>query len=78
MNDDALAPSLDVAVTYRADLYQASGVLAMQLAILLGQALDRIRAHIISTSERLSSIAADIIAHRLRLPDDGEQSEREV
>lgn len=73
-----LAPELDEAVNFRAQIYQASGVVAVQLEIEPAEALARIRAHAYSAGEPLATVAADILAHRLRLPDDRDRPEVEV
>jgi hypothetical protein len=65
-----LAPGLDDAVAYRAEIYQASGMIAIQLQISATEALIRMRAHAFSTDRPLSAVAADIVARRLRLADD--------
>ncbi|MET0147126.1 MAG: GAF and ANTAR domain-containing protein [Ilumatobacteraceae bacterium] len=65
-----LADALDDAIAYRAEVYQASGMLAVQLSIPPAEALLRIRAYAFAASRPLDSVATDILAHRLRLPDD--------
>jgi hypothetical protein len=61
---------LDLAVAYRAEIYQASGMASVQLKISPAEALARIRAHAFSTGRPVATIAADIVARRLRLEDD--------
>ena len=65
-----LAPGLDEAVQYRAEIYQASGMIAVQLAIPASEALLRIRAHAFARDRTVAESAADIVARRLRLDDD--------
>jgi hypothetical protein len=65
-----LAPGLDVAVAYRAEIYQASGMVAVQLQIHPSEALVRIRGHAFAHDLSVGVVAAEIVAHRLRLPDD--------
>lgn len=65
-----LAPELDVAVAYRAEIYQASGMVAVQLRIHPSEALVRIRGHAFAHDLPVGVVAADIVARRLRLPDD--------
>lgn len=81
LQDDAapgtLAPGLDDAVQYRAEIYQASGMVAIQLSIPAAEALLRIRAHAFAHDQTVAETAADIVARRVRLPND-HQSEREV
>jgi hypothetical protein len=65
-----LASGLDDAVTYRAEIYQASGMVAIQLRIPAPDALLRIRAHAFATDRTLGDVAADIVARQLRLDND--------
>ena len=65
-----LAPELDVAVAYRAEIYQASGMVAVQLQIPASEALVRIRGHAFAHDLPVGVVASDIVARRLRLPDD--------
>ncbi|MBI5089881.1 MAG: GAF and ANTAR domain-containing protein [Actinobacteria bacterium] len=67
---DSLAAGLDDAVAYRAEIYQASGVIAIQLQIPPAEALARMRAHAFANDRRLADVAADIVGRRLRLGDD--------
>ena len=68
--DGSLASELDVVVAYRAEIYQASGMVAVQLQISPAEALLRIRGHAFAHDIPVSAVAADIVARRLRLPDD--------
>jgi hypothetical protein len=74
LQDDALpgtlAAGLDDAVQYRAQIYQAAGMVAIQLSIPVEEALLRIRAHAFANAEPVGRIASDIVARRLRLPND--------
>ena len=74
LQDDApvgvLAPGLEKAVTYRAEIHQASGMVAVQLQIPVAEALLRIRGHAFSTSRTVGAVAADIVGRRVRLADD--------
>ena len=65
-----LAPGLEDAVKYRAEIYQASGMIAIQLAIPPSEALLRIRGFAFANDQTVVETAADIVAGRLRLPDD--------
>jgi len=65
-----LAPGIDDAVQYRAEIYQASGMIAIQLSIPVSDALLRIRAHAFAHDQTVAETAADIVARRLRLADD--------
>lgn len=65
-----LATGLDEAVAYRAEIYQASGMVSIQLQIPVTVALARIRAYAFSQNRPIAAIAADIVTRRLRLADD--------
>lgn len=66
----SLAAKLDVAVGYRAEIYRVSGMVAVQLQIHPDDALIRIRGHAFAHEIPVSAVAAEIVARRLRLPDD--------
>lgn len=55
---------------YRAEIDQATGMLTVQLGIGIEEALVRLRAHAYAHGRRLADVAADVVAHRLRLPPD--------
>lgn len=57
-------------IDYRAELYQASGMVAVQLRIPASEALLRIRAHVFAAGQAVGAVATEIVAHRLRLADD--------
>lgn len=61
---------LDEAFEHRAALFQAQGMVMVQLGISLAEALARIRAYAYATDRPLSEVAADILAHRIRLDTD--------
>ena len=69
----SLAPALEDVVAYRAEIYQASGMVAIQLQIPASEALLRIRAHAFAHDQPVDVVAADIVARRLRLDDDRHQ-----
>jgi hypothetical protein len=66
-----LASELSDANAHRAEVHQASGMTAIQLRIDVNAALMRIRAHAYATDQSVASVAQEIVAHRLRLHDDG-------
>jgi hypothetical protein len=75
LNARADAPAGDEAL-YRHDsdlgdrhavVHQATGILLVQLDVPIEEAFMRLRAHAFTTDRRLSDVAADIVAHRLRL-----------
>lgn len=80
LQDDApagtLAPGLDDAVKYRAEIYQAAGMSAIQLGLPAAEALLRIRAHAFANDQTVAETAAMIVTRRLRLPDDRESETR--
>lgn len=57
-------------VDYRAEIHQASGIVAVQLHIHPDEALIRLRGYAFATDEPLATIATRIIQGHLRLPDD--------
>lgn len=73
----SLAPELDPVVAYRAEIYQASGMVAVQLQIPPAEALLRIRAHAFAHDTPVSAVAGEIVARRLLLPDDRPDVDRE-
>lgn len=72
----SLAPALEDAVAYRAEIYQAAGMVAIQLQISASEALLRIRAHAFAHEQPIDVIAADIVARRLRLDNDRPDNDR--
>ena len=62
----SLAPELDGVVAYRAEIYQASGMVSVQLQIAPAEALLRIRAHAFAHDVSVRAVAADIVGRRLR------------
>jgi GAF domain len=69
-----LADALQEAVAYRAEVHQASGMVSIQLKIPVAEALVRVRAYAFAHDQPVGEVAADIVARRLRLPDDRQQS----
>lgn len=68
--DGELGAALDDAVAYRAQVHQASGMLAVQLSVPASEALIRMRAYAFAHDIALDVVAADIVGRRLRLTDD--------
>jgi hypothetical protein len=60
----------DEALVGRFDIYQAQGMVQVQLKVSLGEAMARLRAHAYAQDRPLSDVAADILERRLVL--DGE------
>ena len=69
-----LGGPLDDAVAYRAQIHQASGMVAVQLGVPTWDALARIRAHAFATGVPINVVAADIVSRRLRFTGDGEET----
>ncbi|MEU7409782.1 MULTISPECIES: GAF and ANTAR domain-containing protein [Streptomyces] len=53
---------------YRAEIDQATGILMVQLGVGVEEAFIRLRAHAYARGTRISAVAADVVAHRLRFP----------
>lgn len=51
---------------HRAELFQAQGMISVQLGVPLSEAMVRIRAHAYTVARPLGEVAADIVARRLR------------
>ena len=70
--EDGTVPPGGVAadVGHRAELFQAQGMVMVQLGVSLGEALARIRAHAYAQDRRLDDVARDIVARRLRFDQD--------
>ena len=58
------------AVAHRAELFQAQGMVMVQLGVTIGEALARIRAYAYAENRRLSDVARDVVARRLRFDQD--------
>jgi hypothetical protein len=65
-----LADGLEDAVLHRAEIHQASGMVASHLQIPVAEALVRIRAHAFAIAKPVRDVASDIVGRRLRLVDD--------
>lgn len=70
-----LAAGLEAAVDYRAQVHQASGMVAVQLAVPVAEAQLRIRARAFATGRPIGLVASDIIERRLRFAEDGDEVE---
>lgn len=62
-----LAEGLTDESAHRAEVHQATGMVAVQLGMSVDQALVRLRAHAYASDTPLVSLAADVVARRLRL-----------
>ncbi|MDQ1396115.1 MAG: hypothetical protein QOG64_1374 [Acidimicrobiaceae bacterium] len=63
---DTLALELADAGTSRAEVHQASGMISVQLAVTIAEALVRLRAHAYATGRPLAEVAADVVGRQLR------------
>jgi hypothetical protein len=61
-----LAAELDHEANFRFVVHQASGMVAVQLGISVGEALLRLRAHAFGNERLLVEVAEDVVARRLR------------
>lgn len=66
----AAGRALAGAVHLRNEVYQAQGIVTEQLDVGLAEALSRLRAHAFAAGTDLDALAIDIVAGRVRLPDD--------
>jgi AmiR/NasT family two-component response regulator len=61
---------LDEAFHHRAEVYQAQGMVQVQLGVSLEEAMVRLRAHAFVQGRTLVEVAADVVARRLILERD--------
>jgi hypothetical protein len=64
-----LAHELEAGGDFQYVVHQASGMVAVQLAVDVGQALIRLRAHAFGNDRPLTEVAEDVVARRLRFDD---------
>lgn len=67
---DDLEPDLADALENRSELYQAQGMLMVDLGVPLAEAMARLRAHAFATGQRPGAVAHEIVAGRLVLDRD--------
>lgn len=67
---DQVTPDLDAALDTHSHIYQAQGMLMVDLGVSLPEALARLRAHAWATGQNLTNLAGDIVIGRVRLPRD--------
>ena len=65
-----LAPALKMVVAYREEIYQAAGMVAIQLTVSAADALARIRAFAFANDQAVAATAARIVSGRLVLDND--------
>lgn len=67
-----LAAELEAGSNFQAVVHQASGMVAAQLGVSVGQALIRLRGHAFGHGRLLAAVAADVVARRLRFADEAD------
>lgn len=67
---------VDLDVDYRAEVPQASGMLAVQLQIHPDEALVRLRGHAFATDTPLATIASQVVHGELRLTNNAAEHDR--
>lgn len=65
--DGQLTPGLHLVLDYRSEIYQAQGMVMVQLGVSLAEALARLRAHAFASDLDLADLARDILAGRKQL-----------
>ena len=68
---DQLSVELDDAASHRAEVHQATGMVAVQLGVAVADAAARLRAYAYAENRSVVEVARDIVERRLRLVDDG-------
>jgi GAF domain-containing protein len=69
-HNDTTADGMRVAMSYRAELFQAQGMVMVQLGVSITEALARIRAHAYAENRHLGDVARDVVARVLRFERD--------
>lgn len=64
------APGLGEALGSRSVIYQAQGMVTVQLTVDLAEAMVRIRAYAYANQRPLTDVASDIVSRKIRLEDD--------
>ena len=72
----ALASELEANADFQYVVHQASGMVAAQLGVSVGQALIRLRAHAFGNDRALTDVARDVVARRLRFDAPGGEQDR--
>ncbi|MGV1008795.1 MAG: GAF and ANTAR domain-containing protein [Dermatophilaceae bacterium] len=68
--DGHSAGGLDAMLAYRSEIYQAQGVVMVELGVSLTEAMLRLRAHAYASERDLSDVARDVVTGRLVLDRD--------
>ena len=72
-----LPAELEAGADFRYVVHQASGMVAAQLDIPVGQALIRLRAYAFGNDRQLAEVARDVVARKLRFGDGGGETDTE-
>jgi hypothetical protein len=67
----ALAVALEMGADFHYVVHQASGMVAAQLDVSVGQALIRLKAYAFGNGRPLAEVAEDVVARKLRFAADG-------
>lgn len=67
---DLLSADLSDDGAHRAEVHQATGMLAVQLGVSVDEASARLRAHAFASDRSVAEVAQDVVARRLELSDD--------
>jgi hypothetical protein len=70
----ALGAELEEGANFRFVVHQASGMVAAQLGVSVGEALVRLRAYAFGNERLLADVAEAVVARKLRLDDPPEAS----
>lgn len=68
---ETVAAELETNANFQYVVHQASGMVAAQLDISVGQALIRLRAHAFGSGSSLTGVARDVVDRRMRFDADG-------
>lgn len=63
-------PELQVSLQFRTEVYQAQGMVMVDLQVSLAEALARLRGYAFAEGRELNAVAAEVVSGRLRLPSD--------
>lgn len=69
---DRSPEALEDALHHRMEVYQAQGMVQVQLEVSTGEAMLRLRAYAFAAGRSISEVAADIVSRRLKLQRDNE------
>ena len=75
---DELHPALVGAIADRAEIHQATGIVAVQLDLDIARAGEMLRARALADDRCVRDVAQDVLAHRIRFTPPGSADAREV